>query len=200
MLELDPEIVEGILGVVVPRAEWIEFHDTYFRSMEFLEQSHNPWMLPFICQEHSCCPLNQSKNSTCDWQDSALPLFENALNYTETDGIFHAVKAIALGLDSYLKQQEIDGNDVFSYKDLLSYVKNVDYVDRHGQRVRFDEQGDLIDVMYHVINVQRDSVSSSMKLVKIAKWTGNDTTSSLEVFPGDISWNSGTFDIFGRSS
>ena len=182
------EITAGRFGFI-PLSETIHPFNDYFSKLLPNTNLRNPWFKDFYEQVYKCS-INCRNVSLTDHSEykqfSVVPL------------VIDAVYSVAHALNDFFNdncnkpliwfsdnQTCLGQTEELSGEILLEYIKNVSFTSPTGNKVKFDEEGD-VEAKYRIWNyqVKRDcqNCRKTYNLVDVGSWDGRASNNRLKLY------------------
>ena len=183
------DITVGKWGIA-PYAEKVHSFDDYYSQLTPATNLRNPWFTEFYERYYECnINVNCSNRSIADdpnyQQDSFDPLV--------IDAVYSVAHAINNFLNDncqqplvwYPQNQTCLGQTLeFNGKNLLQYIKNLNFSSPTGNRIKFDEEGN-VKAKYGIHNYQVTSCvncSNSFDIINVGYWDGSASGKRLHFY------------------
>ena len=169
LLELPPNIVAGLIGIIPARIQCRTYNDHLSNTK--VEKLHTAEWLRDFFQTGSTCN-NTFQNSSCSINANKTG---SNLPANKISNVIDAVYAVAYGLQSLLKSQGRQGvrstNVHVVPAELLQHIKTNTFVGQSGLNISFSDAGEPTSAAYSLINIQNiDKVG--LKFNTIGSWNG----------------------------
>ena len=156
-----PKIEQHLLNITVEKA------------------ADNPWMLKLLEKKLNCSSKAILGKRECQKNETLKSDMLNLSNpWSRFISIINSIKAVAYGLDNLLKcnGRLASGrcpNTTFplSGKDLYTYIQNATFRSPSGEKVSFDDSGDLETKKYTFRNVLLNSKTGMLEFKPVGMWS-----------------------------
>ena len=171
--EFNHNVVKGMFGIVPARRHHVPFTE-YLRTKTPNSPTQNPWTDEYWIKKRFCnrtTMYNEVAKYVC--QNLNTNLSDLAKNTHKFVNVINSVYAIAYALDSYLKDNNNNTSVNKLHDDMMTfnkYVREVNFIGKSNVNISFNEQGDPMQVMYSINNLQYNTTSKQLRHRIIADW------------------------------
>ena len=166
-------VVAGMWGIFPPLESSTKFHQ-YFSKLTPSSNKRNPWYFDFHKQLFGCNEQNCSNVSATS--------VEGYRQFTLVPAVIDAVYSVAHAIHKFIQDncqqpvvwisdnQTCEGQTkTFNGQSLLPYIYNVNFTSSTGNKVSFDNKGN-IEGKYRIVNYQVQSEQSKFRLAPVLIW------------------------------
>ncbi|XP_066566524.1 extracellular calcium-sensing receptor-like [Amia ocellicauda] len=190
----------GTLGFATTKCSIPGFRD-FLAQLQPLSNSDDIYIKEFWVNVFGCtwASANQTRAPLCTGTEKVSTLnhtFFDTSNLRITCNVYNAVYAIAHALHNLVSCEEGTGPFInatcanaqsFEPWQLLHYVRNVQFTDTAGNKLYFDDSGDIVP-KYDIINWQQ-APDGSMVLKTVGRYDGSKLGQKLTINETSIVWN-----------
>ncbi len=153
--------------------------ESHLLNITIEKAADNPWMLKFLEKTLNCSSKAMPGKRRCKNDETLDSDTLNLANrWSRLISIINSINAVAYGLDNLLKcngKLPTGGcpNTTFplSGKDLYAYIENATFSSPTGEKVSFDESGDLETKNYTFRNVLLNRKTDTLEFKVVARWS-----------------------------
>ncbi|XP_072320255.1 extracellular calcium-sensing receptor-like [Eucyclogobius newberryi] len=202
------QILQGSMGFAIRRAEIPELQEFLLQiDWSKSDSNKNPFLIPFWEEVFLCNfgVLDKSQENTTESKPpctgtedlrSVKKIYSDVSQLRISYNVYKAVYAIANALKAARDCEKGNGPfdpntcpDIYNIESwqLLHYLKQINYITKSGDEIKFDKNGDPA-AMYDLVNWQLNS-NREMEYITVGKFDETSITGQLQIQRGNIAWN-----------
>ena len=172
--EFTGDIIAGTWGIFPPSEPIMSLH-SYFSKLTAATNKRNPWYSSYYEDIFTCTnEINCSNNSVTS--------VEGYMQFPYVANVIDAVYSLAHAMHTFIQDncqqpvvwisdnQTCEGQTkTFNGQSLLPYIYNVNFTSSTGNKVSFDNKGN-IEGKYRIVNYQVQSEQSKFRLAPVLIW------------------------------